>query len=184
MARAIYASRVPVVSAIGHETDYTIADLVADVRAPTPSAAAEIVCPDQRILRNLLWDQIGQAGLILSTMLRDARQSVLLHSERMTYRLPDTDALRQRIDDVLNFGYQKLEKLILQSREKTKNLESQLIILSPDDVLRRGYAILQSNTSGQAITSATTVQAGDIIRANLKDGSLKATVDSTSKGTR
>ena len=53
VARAIYASRVPVVSAIGHETDYTIADLVADVRAPTPSAAAEIVCPDQRILKNL-----------------------------------------------------------------------------------------------------------------------------------
>ena len=100
VARAIHGSRIPVVSALGHETDYTIADYVADVRAPTPSAAAEMAVPDAASLRQ---DILGCSEAILrctSSYLSRRRQELGSIAGRLKMRAPDVDTSRRRVDDL------------------------------------------------------------------------------------
>jgi exodeoxyribonuclease VII large subunit len=177
VARAIYASQAPVVSAIGHETDFTIADLVADMRAPTPSAAAELVCPDGQALAMDVFMLAGQAHAIVSGTVREARQSVAMYSERMRGRAPDVGAWRQQVDDILNQGWQRLGTIVEQRREQTRSLEAQLTALSPRDVLRRGYATLRQRESGMPVTSASDARPGDVLRATVHDGEFDARVE-------
>ncbi|MEK7806697.1 MAG: exodeoxyribonuclease VII large subunit, partial [Chloroflexota bacterium] len=100
VARAIYASRTPVVTGVGHETDFTIADQVADARAPTPSAAAEMVVPDQNALRQQLSELAAQCSRALLHQLQASRAEVAGLARRMESSLPDAGTWRRRVDDL------------------------------------------------------------------------------------
>lgn len=174
VARAIYSSRAPVVSAVGHETDFTIADMVADSRAPTPSAAAELVVPDseelgKRILfhrRNLFQQVSGN----LAARSQELDQTVY----RMQRQAPDVPSWRQRIDDLSNAYRRALESYLVMRGERIKALESRLASLSPNSVLARGYAVVQRQDDSELVTSVSQVASGDDLQISVKDGIFPA----------
>ncbi len=174
VARAIFKSTVPVVSAVGHETDYTIADLVADVRAPTPSAAAELVVPDRAELavevtahRRTLWT-------FVTNSLQSARSEVDNLFPRLGRSVPDLDSIRLRIDDMLRIAASHLRHTTQVNAERVKGLTMQLDSLSPRDILRRGYAIVQKRDS--IVTAASQVVSGDVVAVTVADGGFSAEV--------
>jgi exodeoxyribonuclease VII large subunit len=181
VARAIFASNVPVISAIGHETDTTIADLVADVRAPTPSAAAEIVAP---AVADLAGDVAGYAGRIdeiVGRVLRDSRSQFELAVDRMNLRVPDTALPRQRIDDLLARARLAGQRLLESSKLRLATVEASLGALGPAKILGRGYTLTRL-ADGSAATSALQFEAGDRMAVTFADGSVDATVDRSSPG--
>ena len=178
VARAVFASPIPVVSAIGHETDFTICDMVADVRAPTPSAAAELAVPDRvemtarvagaaQVIENSLTAHMGHAtddvnGLIL----------------RIGRAVPELDSLRLRVDDLLQYAQTALSHRVELSRAKVSGLSSALSPLSPSKTLRRGYAIVSPRDSGEVLTDPRNVVTGDILDITLHRGRIAASVES------
>ncbi len=179
VARAIFASRAPVISGIGHETDFTIADFVADVRAPTPSAAAELAVPDQEALR----EQILQRGNGLCQEVRRCiaeRQSKVEHALALLRRLsPRTwvDRGRQDLDDcrqrMLMVQQHRLELL----RGRLIGLQLRLHALNPDSTLQRGYAIVSRRDTGAVVTRTFQVASGDAINVRVSDGHFTSKVD-------
>ena len=182
VARAIYGSRVPLVSAVGHETDYTIADMVADVRAPTPSAAAELVVPDRMELssRILVNEQSLNAGIWgqLSTKKEAAAQLI----GRVQRERPDLDSLRIRVDDLLKTAYTHLKHNLAVKSERFEGLEARLHSVSPKDTLRRGYAIIQMKKDGAVVSGATQVREADEVDVTLSEGGFEANVTSVRSG--
>ncbi|NLC69053.1 MAG: exodeoxyribonuclease VII large subunit [Clostridiaceae bacterium] len=179
VARSIYESRIPVVSAVGHETDFTISDFVADVRAPTPSAAAEIVVPEKRILKQKITD--------LELRLQNALlKSVSIH--RMKYdRLSGSIIFKQpysrinqerlRLDNLNRHMYNSLAVAREKVRMHVSFLVDKLNMLSPLNVLARGYGIVRSRRDNKLIRSVNDTGPGDKIEITLKDGSINATVE-------
>jgi exodeoxyribonuclease VII large subunit len=176
VARAIHASRAPVVSAVGHESDFTIADFVADLRAPTPSAAAVEVAPDARALRADVLAFARRAGQGVASMLSERSRTVEALVGRMGRTLPDTAVERQRVDDALERGRTALTTLMRSRREQTGALELALSALNPTAVLERGFAVLTEPASGAILSSVDDVSPGDIVRATVRDGSFNAQV--------
>lgn len=177
VARAIASSRVPVVSGVGHETDFTITDFVADVRAPTPSAAAEMMTPDVYDLR-LGLDR-------LSTELKSAVDYALLRRRdlmadqnralRQLSPLTRVRTYRQRIDDWgLRLTSSQRGRLRLL-RERVEAQERTLVSASPQAILERGYAMVSDPITGKRITSAAEV--GERINVQFRDGSIGAKVE-------
>lgn len=178
VARSIFDSEIPVISAVGHETDFTIADFVADVRAPTPSAAAEIVAPE----RNALTDAIIKLNLRLRNSLN---ANLGLYRERLQ-RLNDSVAFRQPFNRI----YQERMRLDLINkyllRDLKANLESKknsfsvsmakLNALSPLNILSRGYSIARQEKTGIIIKSVNDVRSGDQVDINVADGKIRCSV--------
>ena len=154
LARAVFGSPVPVVSAVGHETNVTLCDLVADVRAPTPSAAAERVAPDVR--------QLGNEGVALRRRARQAVHSRLLLGGR------SSRAARERAHAAI------LRRLRAQ-RDRLEILSARLRSASPQATLSRGYAIVSSD--GRIVHDAATVPPGARLDIRLHRGRLTSTVD-------
>ena len=177
VARAIFSCHAPVVSAVGHETDVTIADLVADYRAPTPSAAAEAVTPDAVALAMEVAACAQRARSTVSYRLADDSGAVLSLVQRMSGRLPDVAALRQNVDTLVDGGWQALLAMLGDRRERTHVLEAYLNALSPAAVLDRGYAVLVQRATGATVTSAGQVRPGDLLRATVKDGGFDTRVE-------
>ena len=174
VARAIYASRAPVVSAVGHETDHTIADLVADARAPTPSAAAEMVAPDRDELRERVRTQVNALSMRLSNALdasvRDVEQSVW----RLRRSAPDATTWRQRLDDLSTASSRSLRAYLEVRGVRVRGLESRLSSLSPANVLSRGYAMVRLQDTGETVMSVAQVTDGDDIEVRVGDGAFAA----------
>ena len=141
VARAIFASNVPVISAIGHETDTTIADLVADVCAPTPSAAAEIVAPATADLAGEVAGYAARIDEIVGRRVADSRSHFELAVDRMNLRVPDTALPRQRIDDLLVRARLAGQRLVESSKLRLATVEASLSALGPKKILGRGYTI-------------------------------------------
>lgn len=179
VARAIFACPVPVVSAVGHETDYTIADLVADLRAPTPSAAAELVVPDKSELMAFTVAAAQSMDASITRRLSAATDTTRQLDVRLHNALPDLDALRMQIDDRLKSARRTLAHLLTLNTERVQGLRLRLDSLSPRDTLRRGYAIVQRKDDGSVISASSQVDSGDDIDITLTDGELKAKVTST-----
>ena len=179
VARAIFSCPVPVVSAIGHETDFTIADLVADLRAPTPSAAAELVVPDAAELIAFTVAAAQSMDSSISRHLASSIDSVQQLDRRLHNSLPDLDTLRMRIDDRLRASRQMLVHLLTLNRERVKSLRLRLDALSPNDTLRRGYAIVQRTDDGSVVSAHTQASPGDSIAITLKSGNMEAEVTSS-----
>ena len=179
VARAVFASSTPVVSAIGHETDFTICDMVADVRAPTPSAAAELVVPDRA---EMLARVVGAAQVIensLDAHLSSSSDDVDALRSRVGRAAPELDGLRLRVDDLLQDAQTALTHRVELLRARVSGLSSALSPLSPYGTLRRGYAIVSSRNSDEVITDSENVVKGDILDITLHRGSVVASVEST-----
>jgi exodeoxyribonuclease VII large subunit len=178
VARAIAASRIPVVSAVGHEIDVTIADLVADRRAPTPTAAAALVVPDQRDLR---------AGLrsLGSALVAGVRRQLGRHKERLshgTQRLRDPrqalKALQLRIDELSERLLRGTAANLRAARQHLRRNSERLDALSPLAVLHRGYAIARQAADGSVVRDAGSLQPNDLLRLMFGRGSATVRVDS------
>jgi exodeoxyribonuclease VII large subunit len=182
VARAIYASRIPVVSAVGHETDYTIADLVADVRAPTPSAAAELVVPSGVALRQDLRDQVERAWRVMMYLTEQRRQQVVNLERRLERSLPDLDIWRRRVDDLGRTAHHSLAGRLALTRVEVTGVEHRLRALDPAATMRRGYAVVQRAEDQQVVSSTSQVSAGDTLSITVADGVVPATVDASTGG--
>ena len=179
VARAIFACSAPVVSAVGHETDYTIADLVADLRAPTPSAAAELVVPDKIELMAFAVVAAQSMDASITRRISNGVDTTTQLERRLHTALPDLDALRMKIDDRLTSARRTLAHLLTLNAERVQGLRLRLDSLSPHDTLRRGYAIVQRKDDGSVIGASSEVATGDDIEITLTDGELEAKVTST-----
>lgn len=178
VARAIYESELPVISAVGHEPDVTISDYVADVRASTPSNAAEIAVPDEADIRELLANMsIRQTQAMrksitrLSTRLDDFKGRRVLR-DPMAY----VDTKRSELDHVQDRLVAAAEKLCSANRHKFVALASALDAMSPLKVLSRGYAIA-SDAEGKLVKSVGDVAGGDMLSLSVSDGTIKCTVE-------
>jgi len=176
VARAIFSSNVPVISAIGHETDNTIADHVADRRAATPSAAAEIVAPDIAELAGHIAATTSHITEIIYRTVRDKRSHFEMSVDRMTLRVPDVVLPRQKVDDLLARATLAEQRLLESSKHKLATAKASLNALSPKNILGRGYAIAKL-ANGNAATSASQFYAKDKLSVVLVDGLVDTTVD-------
>jgi len=175
-ARAIAACRHPVVSGIGHETDFTIADFVADVRAPTPSAAAELAVPDQAEIRQVIQGGVFQLERIMEQRLSQARQA-LEQRQRALHRLSPltrVDAHRQQVDDLTHRASRALTGAMALRHSGLAGLQSRLAALSPLATLERGYAMVQLLDTGVMVSSVDQVTSGDPLAIRIKDGEFEA----------
>jgi exodeoxyribonuclease VII large subunit len=174
VARAIFASGVPVVSAVGHETDTTIADFVADRRAPTPSAAAEIVAPDRAELRH----RAGVAAASLESMLRERlaseRASVREHVLLIERRAPDVNRDRQRADELTRRAWSAAERRYRDAVQRVGGCVWRLKALDPFATLDRGYAIVQRGAA--VVSSVASIRAGDALDVRVRDGAFGVAV--------
>lgn len=167
VARAIYASEIPIISAVGHETDFTIADFVADLRAPTPSAAAEIAVPSQLELLS----KIGTMESRMKSAAINGLKNRRLYVEKLSMRSPQNkiDDLRQRNDNLIKQA-EKSFMLCFESRKKElSKLVGQLDALSPLGVMARGYAIA-SEDDGTVIRTVKEMVPGKEFNLRLADG--------------
>ncbi len=172
VARAIYKSEIPVVSAVGHETDYTIADMAADLRAPTPSAAAELVVPDTRELK---WKiESIRKGMILAVQSRisNCRAGLEKIHNSMIFRQPYEKVYQLRMLMDLNHKYilKNMALRIKDQRDKLISLTVHLNSLSPLAVLARGYCIATDQSSGKVIKSVNQVCRNGQLDIKFADG--------------
>ena len=181
LARRIYDATTPIISAVGHETDFTICDFVADMRAPTPSAAAELAVPDKRELALRLDSLDARLCLALNRKVSRARER-LDHLKDMTESFSLPGLISQRRESVM-VSYDKVRLLIhsqLQRARDRLSLEAgKASALSPLSILSRGYSIAE-NKSG-IIKSVEEVNAGDDISLQLSDGVVKTKVTEIKK---
>ena len=178
VARAIYASPIPVVSAVGHERDYTIADFVADVRAPTPSAAAELVVPDATVLKQDILAYRESISRSMSYQLLTHRQEIAGLSRQLRSHAPDIDTLRRRVDDLSKAASKALSSGLRLWGERIGGHQHRLQALNPGAILRRGYAIAQKPPGGQVVSRTGQVRASEELKVTVSDGSFPVTVGS------
>jgi exodeoxyribonuclease VII large subunit len=181
VARAIAACRHPVVSGVGHETDFTIADFVADLRAPTPSAAAELAVPDQADLRQYVAAWAEQLEGSMERRLVQMR-GALEGQQRALMRLSPqarVDTYRQQVDELSRRAGQALAHGQALRRSGLAGLEARLAALSPQATLERGYAIVILSGPGRqkgVVRSVDQVRAGDDLAIRVQDGEFEAVV--------
>lgn len=179
VARAVFGSIIPVVSAVGHETDFTICDYVADMRAPTPSAAAELVTPDILQLRSQIHGRLRtglSAVLALLQRERAGTRSLLARVERQA---ADLSSLRQRVDSLARRAGSAAESAKRDRLDSLKRCLAQLDALSPQATLARGYAIVHKNR--RVVRSVTDINSGDPLVVKVADGGFEAYASGPSK---
>ena len=177
VARAIFASEIPVISAVGHETDFTIADFVADLRAPTPSAAAELSVKN-------LEDMTEQFQSVVSRLEYAVTNQMIQWKKRLEF-IVQAKVLQQPLiqiqkqDSYIKQLQKQLEKqvyYILEKKQQKYNaLKQQLDAVSPLKVLQRGY-LLAKNEKGATLTTVKSIQKGENITLYFQDGTARATI--------
>ena len=200
VARAIYSSAIPVISAVGHERDWTIADLVADMRAPTPSAAAEMAVPEKQELRETIGSLTQDLGRALDGTIAEARESVAEYTHRAQlaaghrvelagHRLDAAHkklmvlnpALlivqhRKKITDAAGRINSLIEAFCALRRAQFRGVAEKLESLSPLQVLGRGYSITFALPQGKVVREAQLLHPGDPIKTRLHRGEITSTV--------
>lgn len=177
VARAIFECETPVISAVGHETDTTIADFVADLRAPTPSAAAELAVFDYYATAEQLQDFQSRMERALRQKLEAARMRLSHAQTKLRYLSPEHKLRENRkyAADLEERLRQSMEQLIGEKRHTLALLSGQLEGMSPIKKLSQGYSYV-ADESGNALTDASKVKIEDTLSIHLLKGSLKATV--------
>lgn len=177
LARAVFASEIPVISAVGHETDYTICDFVADLRAPTPSAAAECAVPDRLELLARLTSAKQHICSLVRNRFDTEREKLNAIGKNAALYDPLYSINEKKRE--LVYLEDKLSSLVTSELEKNKSRVSatagKLDALSPLRVISRGYALVEKN--GRTVTKTADLQTGDFIRIKLSDGSFSANVE-------
>ena len=178
VARAIFASTIPVVSAVGHETDFTISDMVADHRAPTPSAAIEHIVPDQEELFARLngYDAWLHSRILERLQIYKTRLQELETRLSPTRRKDVINQISQRIDDLETGCRNAMARYLSNSERDLHTLAQRLNALSPLATLQRGYSISRK-TDGQVLTSAEQVSIDDRVEIQLATGHLVCRVE-------
>ena len=177
VAYAIYRSEIPVISAVGHEPDVTISDYVADLRAATPSNAAELAVPDQDALRQNLDSMSAVMANLLVRQLKNARQHLNILSQSPSLTAPDQYVLHRRKSlEVLKGRVLTAQTRMLHShKQRFISATAKLDAMSPLKVLTRGYAMVE-NEAHLVVRSVSQVSSGDKLHVSVSDGVLTATV--------
>ena len=176
LARAIFASSIPVISAVGHETDFTICDFVSDERAPTPSAAAEIATPnladllrEQDLMAKRMTNSINNRLILEKHRLRSTMDRFSQYADR--YMLGDRYIALDMILDKIDSSF---TKYIQKKREEMNLYGAKMSGLNPFSVFDRGYSIAEKE--GRIVSTIRDIDQGDKIKINLKDGKLDCQV--------
>lgn len=177
LADAIYECKIPVISAVGHETDFTICDFVSDLRAPTPSAAAEMAVPDKNELISYYDSQLQYTTSMIETLIRDNNLKLLDISAKLSNLSP--------LSEIIDFGnnidtlFLNLNKIMSdiynENNLSLEKISAKLEMLNPVSVLARGYSIVEKD--GIHIHSRTQLKAGDKFSLEFSDGKINATVN-------
>lgn len=178
LARAVFSSNYPVISAIGHETDTTIVDLVADVRAPTPSAAAEIAAPNLVEILESIDINLQRLNIEIERTIKSGKELVSLQDSRISDLMPDFVSLRMRIDDWLRVSANEIDSLRKNIDINVEGLVKRLSSLSPAGTMQRGYAVVQNHETNELITDSSVLSIDDKTRINLAQGAFIASVNS------
>lgn len=179
VARAIARSRIPVISGVGHETDFTIADLVADYRASTPTAAAAAAVPDIAEWREELLAFEEELTLSIEAYLDDRREQ-LGRTRRDLLRLDpqyQLERLQQRLDDTSALLQARMQHILSLRSERLRGVALRLHSLSPLLTIARGYAVVRRDGDQAVVTSTQQVRPGDELSIQVTDGHIHATVD-------
>ncbi|NCF68879.1 MAG: exodeoxyribonuclease VII large subunit [Chloroflexi bacterium] len=177
VARAIFAAEKPVISGVGHETDFTIADLVADLRAPTPSAAAELAAPDLSALPLVLADSRARLVAYMQSQIQQRRRQVQANAQALLLLSPRStlDNNWQRLDG-LSLRLDQVTRIYLeQNRSRLAVQNAALSTVSPLATLSRGYAIVRGQ-DGSVVRSTEQVAPGDRIGVQVSDGEFEAKI--------
>lgn len=176
VARAIYNCSIPVISAVGHETDFTIADFVADLRAPTPSAAAELAVPDMREHLSYISSVKSYLNSYMQNKIKDERNKIssLVNSKSFLKPADMIKSHRQYLDNLVLSCENSAEMIVKKNRLIFSSLVGKLDAMSPLKVLSRGYTMV--TCEDKVLTSAKSVKTGDILDLRFADGNVKCEV--------
>ena len=175
VGRSIFASGIPVVSGIGHETDHTIADDVADRRAPTPSAAAELATPDRLQLLSNILGGLQQSESAMTNRIARLRNSCALTNQRLVRSAPDVGSRRRQVDDLADRSATTLLRRIDLKNREIVTLGARLNTLDPAATLRRGFAVVNRYQNAAVVTDPGQVPPGDLLYITVAGGTLDAT---------
>lgn len=177
VAMAIYRSQIPVISAVGHEPDVTIADYVADLRAATPSNAAELAVPDQDNLRQYLDQMSASMAASLNKQIREgeSRLQILSSANVLKDPLAMAEIRKQKLSDLKDRMTNHIHITLDRSRYKLAGIASSLDAMSPLKVIGRGYS-LTTDDSGNIVRDTKDVKVGDSVHIMLSNGNIHATV--------
>lgn len=176
VGRAIFASTAPVVSAIGHETDITLADLVADMRAPTPSAAAELVAPNHIEVAQRIDTLFRHSAQYLSHQLLVINEQIRVRTDNLEAALPDLETKHAAVTRTATMVNSTFRRHLDTARQQTITLAGRLSALSPQATLERGYAIVQ-RADGTLATASTDLEHGETVALRLQDGTRTARIE-------
>ena len=183
MARTIYGMKIPVVSAVGHETDFTIADFVADVRAPTPSAAAELVTPELDLVLENLNEKFTRLNRSFNYILNEYRGNLNYIKRSLDFYSPiyQLKEKMQELDSIFRKLTQIMEAKLKINRDRLDNVFTVLNCLNPVTSLARGYSILLDENNNM-ISSVDSLSIGDELNLLIIDGTVKVKVIKIDKG--
>jgi len=179
VARAIYACRTPIVSAIGHEIDFTIADFVADRRAPTPSAAAEIVFPDQDDLRRGLRGMISQHVHRVRARIDRSDEKINTTMRSYVLRIPvrKVESLAQRLDLLTQLMLRAMQRALVNRARELKRMRGLIRLSNPDLPLQRGYSITRIAGQERVLRDAADAALGKLIETRLSRGLIVSRIE-------
>jgi exodeoxyribonuclease VII large subunit len=177
VARAIASSKIPIVSAVGHEIDFTIADFVADLRAPTPTAAAEMVLPRKADLIDQL--RVLETQLIrkMAFQLETAKENIAALAKRLSDPTRKLRENQQRLDELSIDLLRRFHERLRQSKDRLAELAGRLGALSPLAVLERGYCISHKLPEERIVKSAAVLNIGDTVRVTFAEGKARCRVE-------
>ena len=183
LARTIYSLKTPIISAVGHETDFTIADFVADFRAATPSAAAELAVPDMSYLYHNLMSKRGLLSNQYNKRIRAEQNRLKSFEHILKYNNPiyAIKNKKQELDSIYKEFNYIIDKKITRNMKKLSSIENRLNMLNPNLSLDKGYGILFSST-GHRIKSIDELSLDEEISILLKDGVVKTVIVQVDKG--
>ena len=184
VARAIFASRYPVISGVGHETDFTIADFVADLRAPTPTGAAELATPiTKEELRAALQGAEAQLTELINRQLEDLKQALQLAQSELRRTSPRLRILNniQRLDELQGRLERAIQQQLQRKQNYLANAGDRLASLNPQAVLKRGYAIITDQATGQIISHTRQAVPWQPVWLQVQDGSIPAQITPPTK---
>ena len=179
VARAIFASRYPVISGVGHETDFTIADFVADLRAPTPTGAAELATPiTKEELRAALQGAEAELTELINRQLEDLKQALQLAQSELRRSSPRLRILNniQRLDELQGRLERAIQQQLQRKQNNLANASDRLASLNPQAVLKRGYAIITDQATGQIISHTRQAVPWQPVWLQVQDGSIPAQI--------
>jgi exodeoxyribonuclease VII large subunit len=178
VVRAVAAASIPIVSGVGHETDLILTDFAADLRAPTPSAAAELVTPDRSVLTDELVELYSRAAQSFADRLSLLIQQLAGLQLRLSRSSPRAriDSARQRVDDSAHRASTALRYNLALARASTQGLAVALRAFDPGAVLQRGFALITRARDGHLVSSVRHVTDGESVQVRVQDGSFEAEV--------